>query len=155
MFKRWGISANDQWNISSELCSGVSIDNDAPIQNFNPGIKCDCSYRNATACHIIALHESICIKCCESNPGWALEFNLPYRCKFGQKLFDRSLASIHRRPHSCAISAIRSFGFNALSGEIPKELGKLTDLRNLAIGTNNFSGPLPSELGQLTKLTEL
>ncbi|CAI9756739.1 unnamed protein product [Fraxinus pennsylvanica] len=55
MFERWGILANDQWNISGELCIGVAIDNDTPIQNFNPGIKYDCSYRNATTCHIIAL----------------------------------------------------------------------------------------------------
>ncbi|KAL6329499.1 hypothetical protein AAG906_021507 [Vitis piasezkii] len=48
-----------------------------------------------------------------------------------------------------------SVGINALSGELPKELGQLTDLRSLSFGTNNFSGSLPSELGNLVKLEQL
>ncbi|PIN06476.1 Serine/threonine protein kinase [Handroanthus impetiginosus] len=44
---------------------------------------------------------------------------------------------------------------NALSGTLPKELGKLTDLRILAVGINNFSGPLPSQLGNCTRLEQL
>ncbi|KAK1374725.1 hypothetical protein POM88_030918 [Heracleum sosnowskyi] len=36
--------------------------------------------------------------------------------------------------------------------EIPKELGKLTDLRSLSFSSNNFSGP---QLGSLTKLEQL
>ncbi|PKI36719.1 hypothetical protein CRG98_042884 [Punica granatum] len=48
-----------------------------------------------------------------------------------------------------------SIGINALSGELPKELGLLTDLLSLGFGTNNFSGPLPFELGNLTKLEQL
>nr|BBC44104.1 predicted DNA-directed RNA polymerases I and III subunit rpac1-like [Malus domestica] len=46
-----------------------------------------------------------------------------------------------------------SLGINGLSGELPKELGNLTDLIS-AFGANNFSGPLPSELGSLSKLKE-
>ncbi|PIN19530.1 Serine/threonine protein kinase [Handroanthus impetiginosus] len=48
-----------------------------------------------------------------------------------------------------------TFGINALSGELPRELGLLTDLRSLSITANNFSGPLPSELGNLTRLTQI
>ncbi|XP_034213906.1 probable LRR receptor-like serine/threonine-protein kinase At1g56140 isoform X1 [Prunus dulcis] len=48
-----------------------------------------------------------------------------------------------------------TLGINALSGELPKELGNLTDLRTFAFGANNFSGPLPSELGSLSKLKEI
>ncbi|PIN17134.1 Serine/threonine protein kinase [Handroanthus impetiginosus] len=48
-----------------------------------------------------------------------------------------------------------TFGVNALSGELPRELGLLRDLRSLSFVTNNFSGPLPSELGNLTRLTQL
>ncbi|KAL9689297.1 hypothetical protein QQ045_009681 [Rhodiola kirilowii] len=48
-----------------------------------------------------------------------------------------------------------SIAINALSGQLPKELGLLTDLRSLAISTNNFSGSLPSELGNLAKLDQL
>ncbi|KAK8648739.1 hypothetical protein V6N13_129482 [Hibiscus sabdariffa] len=49
----------------------------------------------------------------------------------------------------------RSLGINALSGEVPSEIGLLTDLRLFAIGTNNFSGPLPPELGNCSLLQQL
>ncbi|KAH7862030.1 hypothetical protein Vadar_033888 [Vaccinium darrowii] len=49
----------------------------------------------------------------------------------------------------------RSVGINSLSGQVPKELGKLTDLRSLSLATNNFSGTLPLELGNLTQLEQL
>ncbi|KAL6329736.1 hypothetical protein AAG906_035384 [Vitis piasezkii] len=48
-----------------------------------------------------------------------------------------------------------SMGINALSGDLPKELGQLIDLRSFAFGTNNFSGSLPSELWNLVKLEQL
>ncbi|KAI7745726.1 hypothetical protein M8C21_022203, partial [Ambrosia artemisiifolia] len=47
-----------------------------------------------------------------------------------------------------------SLGINALSGELPPELGQLFDLRSLGIGTNNFNGSLPSELGNLRRLQQ-
>jgi hypothetical protein len=39
-----------------------------------------------------------------------------------------------------------------LAGQLPEELGSLTNLMYLNLGKNHFSGPLPSTLGQLTKL---
>jgi Leucine-rich repeat (LRR) protein len=42
-----------------------------------------------------------------------------------------------------------------LSGPIPPELGKLSDLRYLLIRRNSLSGGVPSELGSLTKLRYL
>ncbi|KAM6594869.1 hypothetical protein CsatA_002572 [Cannabis sativa] len=48
-----------------------------------------------------------------------------------------------------------SLGINALSGEVPKELGLLTELLILSFSSNNFSGPLPPELGNLIKLQHL
>ena len=44
---------------------------------------------------------------------------------------------------------------NALSGEIPVELGNLTKLQELYLSKNNLSGEIPVELGNLTKLQEL
>ncbi|CAI9784046.1 unnamed protein product [Fraxinus pennsylvanica] len=150
MFERWGISANDQWNISGELCSGVAIDDGVPIQNFNPGIKCDCSYNNATTCRIIGLRVyALDVVSPLPDELWNLTFltdvNLAQNYLTGP--LPPSIGDLTRMQYL-------SFGINALSGELPKELGKLTELRNLAIGTNNFSGPLPSELGQLTNLRE-
>ena len=43
---------------------------------------------------------------------------------------------------------------NQLSGEIPKELGELTDLKSLFIDNNQLSGEIPKELGRLYYLRE-
>uniref|UniRef100_A0A0E0PJR7 non-specific serine/threonine protein kinase n=1 Tax=Oryza rufipogon TaxID=4529 RepID=A0A0E0PJR7_ORYRU len=48
-----------------------------------------------------------------------------------------------------------SLSLNPLSGLLPKELGNLTNLVSLGIGSNNFTGGLPEELGNLTKLQRL
>eukprot|EP00966_Prymnesium_polylepis_P118456 2739094-Prymnesium_polylepis.1 len=44
---------------------------------------------------------------------------------------------------------------NSLSGEAPSELGLLTQLTYLSMTSNSLSGEVPSELGLLTRLTEL
>ena len=44
---------------------------------------------------------------------------------------------------------------NRLNGEIPGELGSLTDLTTLWLNGNDLSGEMPNELGNLTSLTEL
>ena len=46
-------------------------------------------------------------------------------------------------------------GFNGLSGEIPPELGSLSNLVNLVLGGNQLSGQIPPELGNLSNLTVL
>ena len=42
--------------------------------------------------------------------------------------------------------------FNALSGEIPPELGSLSNLEWLRLGNNKLSGEIPAELGSLFNL---
>ena len=44
---------------------------------------------------------------------------------------------------------------NALSGEIPPELGSLSNLTDLSLYHNALSGAIPAELGSLSNLTEL
>ena len=44
---------------------------------------------------------------------------------------------------------------NQLSGNIPSELGNLTNLRNLYLYSNQLSGSIPSQLGNLTNLRDL
>ena len=48
-----------------------------------------------------------------------------------------------------------AFGRKGLSGEIPRELGDLSNLTRLNLRSNSFSGSIPPELGNLTKLTHL
>ncbi|MDE0462092.1 MAG: hypothetical protein OXH93_06785 [Caldilineaceae bacterium] len=45
--------------------------------------------------------------------------------------------------------------WNQLRGAIPSELGHLTNLKKLDLAWNQFSGSLPPELGHLANLTEL
>ena len=48
-----------------------------------------------------------------------------------------------------------ALGYNELSGEIPPELGRLTNLVELDLSRNEFTGAIPSELGRLTNLKML
>ena len=41
---------------------------------------------------------------------------------------------------------------NQLSGELPSELGRLSNLEGLHLNDNQLSGELPSELGRLSNL---
>ena len=45
--------------------------------------------------------------------------------------------------------------YNALSGEIPAELGSLSNLTKLRLRSNDLSGEIPAELGSLSNLTYL
>ena len=44
---------------------------------------------------------------------------------------------------------------NQLNGEIPEELGNLSNLSELYLYENQLSGEIPEELGNLSNLTEL
>ena len=44
---------------------------------------------------------------------------------------------------------------NNLTGEIPRELGRLTNLERLYLSRNNLTGEIPRELGRLTNLASL
>ncbi|EEC83073.1 hypothetical protein OsI_28196 [Oryza sativa Indica Group] len=125
---RWGTSPPKTWNTTGDPCTGTAIDdtNIDSSQTINPGIKCDCSDKNNTVCHIIKL-------------------NLQQNCLTGPVP-----SFIGKFPMQYLTLSI-----NSLSGPLPKELGNLTDLISLGIGSNNFSGELPEELGNLTKLTQL
>ena len=50
---------------------------------------------------------------------------------------------------------VLQFGGNGLSGEIPAELGSLSNLREMDLDFNDLSGEIPAELGSLSNLTEL
>ena len=43
-------------------------------------------------------------------------------------------------------------GYNQLTGEIPPEIGNLTNLTYLHLGYNQLTGEIPPEIGNLTNL---
>lgn len=45
--------------------------------------------------------------------------------------------------------------WNGMTGEIPKELGSLANLKRLELGNNNLTGEIPKELGNLSNLETL
>ena len=48
-----------------------------------------------------------------------------------------------------------SLNQNQLTGEIPSELGSLVNLRSLSLGDNHLTGEIPAELGNLANLERL
>ncbi|KAL0006438.1 hypothetical protein SO802_013999 [Lithocarpus litseifolius] len=131
VFQKWGISAQlDQWNISGEPCSGAAIDSTAFVyQNYNPFIKCDCSFNNNSTCHITQLRVSgLDVFGVIPEELWTLTFlfrlNLAYNYLTGS--LSASIGNLTRMQYLY-------LGFNALSGTLPKELGNLTDLKELKV----------------------
>ncbi|CAM8985197.1 unnamed protein product [Rhodiola kirilowii] len=58
LFVTWGISGGSWgWNVSGEICSGTAIDSTTELmnENYNPLIKCDCSFNNGSNCRITGL----------------------------------------------------------------------------------------------------
>ncbi|KAL1556055.1 putative LRR receptor-like serine/threonine-protein kinase [Salvia divinorum] len=157
IFQRWRITANERWNTTGDLCSGIASDSSTPL-DYSPGIKCDCSYNSSTICHIYSLRVySMSDWDSSSNVVgelpeelWTLTYltNLNLAQNYLTGSLPPSIANLSRMQYL-------SIGINPLSGELPKELGRLADLRSLAIGTSNYSGPLPSELVNCTRLEEL
>ena len=45
--------------------------------------------------------------------------------------------------------------FNGLTGQIPSDISKLTDLRHLLLKMNKLDGPVPDSMGQMTNLEVL
>ncbi|GKV40172.1 hypothetical protein SLEP1_g47840 [Rubroshorea leprosula] len=149
IFQQWGISAQAQWNLSGELCSGVALDITVfDSGTYNPIITCQCE--NST-CHITQLKVyALSIVGVIPDALWNLTYltNLDLRRNRLTGPLSTSIGNLIQMQWL-------SFGTNALSGKVPQELGLLTDLRSLSITSNNFSGPLPSELGNCLRLEQL
>ncbi|KAI4323202.1 hypothetical protein L6164_022828 [Bauhinia variegata] len=155
IFNKWGLSSasSNGWNVSGELCSGTATDINIPIDgsSYNPFIKCNCSFINATTCRITAL-KVYALDVIGEIPDelWTLTYLTSLN--LGQNYLTGSLP-----PAIGSLTRLQymGLGINALSGELPKELGNLTELISLVFASNRFSGSLPSELGNLEKLEQL
>ncbi|KAL0696387.1 hypothetical protein Bca4012_063567 [Brassica carinata] len=153
MFETWKITATEAWNISGELCSGAATDDSISIDNlnYNPLIKCDCSFVSSTICRIIALRaRGMNVTGPIPQELWSLVYisNLNLNQNFLTGSLSPGIGNLTRMQWM-------TFGANALSGPVPKEIGLLTDLRSLAIDMNNFSGSLPPEIGNCTRLVKI
>ncbi|CAA0836582.1 Probable LRR receptor-like serine/threonine-protein kinase [Striga hermonthica] len=150
IFRRWGLSASNQWNISGELCSGVATDQ-TQIANINPGIKCDCTENNGSTCHITALRVyAMDVAGQLPDELWSLTFltDLDLRQNYLTGPIPASIANLTRMQYL-------SFGINALSGEVPRELGLLTDLRSLWASDTELTGRIPDFIGNWSNLVQL
>jgi hypothetical protein len=65
----------------------------------------------------------------------------------------------HESPITCEGKSVTELAFRGINppmtGTIVEELGKLSNLRSIALDTNYISGTLPAGIGQLTKLEYL
>ncbi|KAL5731455.1 hypothetical protein ACHQM5_004180 [Ranunculus cassubicifolius] len=128
IFQQWGISSTDSvtpWNITGDPCSGAAINN-SNFENpeFNPGIRCDCTYNDGTTCRITLLRV----------------YQLNVRGVIPKELAE--LTSL----------TILSFGLNNLYGPLPAELGALVNLEQFYISNTGLTGEIPRTFVNLVKM---
>ncbi|KAL1147409.1 hypothetical protein V6Z11_A10G053500, partial [Gossypium hirsutum] len=151
IFQQWEIQAADGWNTSGDPCSGVALsqsDSTFEDPSNNPSIRYDCSFKNATLCHITRLE--------------LLAFRYLNYLKIDQNFFTGPLPTFIG---NLSRLGLLSVAHNSLSGSIPKEIGNLKRLycwnngsskhQTKSLGVNNFSGTIPPELGNLVELQQL
>ncbi|PAN10187.1 hypothetical protein PAHAL_2G077300 [Panicum hallii] len=153
---RWGWKAarSPAWNISGEPCSGAAVDDGIGLDGnseFNPGIKCDCSFNSNTVCHITMLRV-YALNVVGQMPSELQNLTYLTYLNLDQNYLTGPIPSFIGQ-----FSGMQhlSLGFNPFSGPLPNELGNLTNLNLLGISLDNFSGGLPEELGNLSKLEQL
>ncbi|KAJ8431118.1 hypothetical protein Cgig2_004709 [Carnegiea gigantea] len=151
ILQQWGKPANtQQWNTTGDPCSGLAIVDTATIDDpqYNPFIKCDCSYNGNTTCHITAL-KVYAIDAIGVIPDelWSLVYltNLKLGQNFLTGPVSSGIGNLTRMQYL-------DFGINAFYGSLPKELGKLTDLLSLYIDSSGVSGPIPPSFANLQNL---
>ena len=98
---------------------------------------------------LVALYESTNGEQWQSNDNWSNATNTMPDAQTLDSWYGVTVDTVVGR-----VSELR-LKENGLYGEIPSELGNLSNLTNLELGHNSLSGPIPPELGQLTQLTAL
>ncbi|KAL5214543.1 hypothetical protein ABZP36_003695 [Zizania latifolia] len=154
VFAKLGQTADSSWNTSGDPCTGsatVGTDIDSNNNDVNPGIKCDCSDRNNTLCHITKL------KIYDKDAAGQIPEELRNLTRLTHLNLSKNLLEGPMPSFIGELTDMQqiTFGINNLSGPIPKELGNLANLISLSFGSNNFNGSLPPELGNLAKLEQL
>ncbi|GLT51789.1 hypothetical protein SLA2020_251730 [Shorea laevis] len=155
IFQQWDTQAPpNSWNISGEPCTGTALSQENFVfynDTNNPAITCDCSFKNATTCHITRL--KVTRRSIQGvMPVELLAFKFLTFLALSQNYLTGPLPAWIGNLSTLQILVIH---VNAFSGPIPKELGNLKELTLLSLNVNNFSGTLPPELGNLVKLERL
>ncbi|XP_048490521.1 probable LRR receptor-like serine/threonine-protein kinase RFK1 isoform X3 [Beta vulgaris subsp. vulgaris] len=139
-----------QWKFDDVSCQ-VEMVGVTPHLAFNSesDITCDCQHENNT-CHVV----KIVLKGL-SLPGVLPRelVKLPYlrEIDFAYNYLSGGIPVEWTSMHLNSISLL----VNRLSGEIPKELGNISNLTALNLGDNQFTGKVPDELGNLMNLKML
>lgn len=145
------IMGSTYWKFNADSCRIEMVGlTPKPPNAADSDIKCDCSIRNNTGCHII----KISLKSHNLPGNLPSELvDLPYiqEIDFAYNYLHGTIPSEWSLTRLSSISVFA----NRLSGEIPKALGNITSLTYLNLEANQFSGMLPPELGKLINLRTL
>ncbi|KAK9936651.1 hypothetical protein M0R45_013480 [Rubus argutus] len=139
------------WRFNADTCRIELIGlTEAPPKGSERRIDCECHFKNYTVCHVVKLM----IK------GYSLPGLLPpelVKLPYLQEIdfaYNYLRGTIPQEWTSMKLTYLSVY-VNRVSGDIPKELGKMTTLTYLCLEANQFSGTLPSELGYLVNLQTL
>ncbi|KAK9936652.1 hypothetical protein M0R45_013481 [Rubus argutus] len=139
------------WRFNADTCRIELIGlTEAPPKGSERRIDCECHFKNYTVCHVVKLM----IK------GYSLPGLLPpelVKLPYLQEIdfaYNYLRGTIPQEWTSMKLTYLSVY-VNRVSGDIPKELGKMTTLTFLCLEANQFSGTLPSELGYLVNLQTL
>nr|GME14499.1 probable LRR receptor-like serine/threonine-protein kinase RFK1 isoform X1 [Ipomoea batatas] len=140
------------WKFDPDPCESkqVGVVPQLPVTYTENIVECNCNIGNDSVCHIWR----IVIK------GFSLSgvlppelVKLPYiqAVDFALNYLSGTIPAEWGTAPLTSISVL----VNRLSGEIPKVLGRMTNLTYLNLEGNQFSGTIPSELGKLINLQAL
>ncbi|KAL3737445.1 hypothetical protein ACJRO7_026244 [Eucalyptus globulus] len=154
IWSTWGLtSQTPKWNMSGEPCSGVAINDAVSIddKDYNPFIKCDCSFNNSTTCHITQL-KVYAMSVASPIPDELWNLTYLSNLNLAQNLLTGSLS-----PSIGNLTRMQylTVGINALSGELPPQLGQLTELLSFYIDSSGVTGEIPSAFSKLKNLQKV
>ncbi|CAJ2659529.1 unnamed protein product [Trifolium pratense] len=140
------------WDFSKDPCSGENNwTSSVKVKGFENAVTCNCSFANATICHIVSIDLANNYLNGTIPPQWGSMINLVNISLLGNRLtgpIPKELGKITNLQKLI-------LKFNQLSGNLPPELGNLHQLERLILSSNYFTGNLPATYAKLTKLKQI
>ncbi|KAI3675666.1 hypothetical protein L1987_85258 [Smallanthus sonchifolius] len=138
-----------RWNLSGEVCSGAAVDStDYDSRDYNPGIKCDCSFPNST-CHITRLWASD-NEFTGRIPDFIGNWTWLKSLRFEGNSFEGSMP-----PSFSRLTSLQELRISGLSNGTMDFIRDLKSLSNLVLRNNRISGPIPTYIGEFQNLQRL